>query len=142
MVKEGKRAGTHLDVGRESRAATTGLNLANLRRATRFARLKKAQTNEPSKEGGELSERKKVEVSFCGLTPMASTTTPLPHLPCGPASRWLAEWLLENNPNKPTIAHADDQRTGGDADEGREATAVGENKVMGMVATVESRLQE
>eukprot|EP00903_Cladosiphon_okamuranus_P018618 g17138.t1 len=62
------------------------------------------------------------------------------------AVRWLAEWLLENNPNKPTIAHADDQRPRGDEEEEEEAeaegAAMGENQVMGMVEAVERRLQE
>lgn len=79
-------------------------------------------------------------------TPLIQSATALAdpaHLSCGPANRWLAEWLLENNPNKPTVAHADDQRPGGDEErEEGEATAVGENQVVGMVATVESRLQE
>lgn len=48
---------------------------------------------------------------------------------------------MENNPNKPTVAHADDQRPGGDEEQG-EVTAVGETQVVGMVVTVESQLQE
>ncbi|CAM9982601.1 unnamed protein product [Ectocarpus sp. 6 AP-2014] len=60
------------------------------------------------------------------------------------AVRWLAEWLLENNPNKPKVAHADDERDSGeDGDEaGDGETALGDGPVVGMVATVESRLQE
>ncbi|CAM9154897.1 unnamed protein product [Ectocarpus sp. 12 AP-2014] len=60
------------------------------------------------------------------------------------AVRWLAEWLLVNNPNKPKVVHADDERDGGeDGDEGGGGeTALGDGSVVGMVATVESRLQE
>ncbi len=59
-----------------------------------------------------------------------------------PVSRWLANWLLDNNPNKPVIAHADDRRPGDDLEEQEEAGELGENQVLGMVKTVESRLQE
>jgi len=57
-------------------------------------------------------------------------------------SRWLAEWLLENNPNKPVIAHADDGRPGDEQRQQDEAAELAENRVMGMVKTVESQLQE
>lgn len=58
--------------------------------------------------------------------------------------RWLAEWLLENNPNKPKVAHADDERDEDeDGDEGVcGETAAGDGPVVGMVARVERRLQE
>ncbi|CAM9981629.1 unnamed protein product [Scytosiphon promiscuus] len=58
------------------------------------------------------------------------------------AVRWLAEWLLEHNPNKPKIVHADDRHLGAEnLEEGDEAGAGGAPPV-GIVATVESRLQE
>lgn len=75
-------------------------------------------------------------------SPVVSLSLSPFHLSCCPENRWLAEWLLENNPNKPTVAHADDQRPEGDEEEQEEAAAVEETQVMGMVATVESRLQE
>lgn len=58
--------------------------------------------------------------------------------------RWLAEWLLENNPNKPKVAHGDDQLDGGeDGDKGGGGeTALWDGPLEGMVGTVESRLQE
>lgn len=59
-----------------------------------------------------------------------------------PVSRWLAKWLLENNPNKPVIAHADDWLPGDDQEEQEGVGELGDNQVMGMVKTVESQLQE
>ncbi|CAM9715828.1 unnamed protein product [Pylaiella littoralis] len=54
------------------------------------------------------------------------------------AVRWLAEWLLEHNPNKPTVEQAEDQLPGGSVEQQGGAMTVEGDQVLRMVAMVES----